>query len=50
MPEDQGWSYDGTKMTWEGTPASSVMLSGNSGSDVNIDINGISQIVFTIQQ
>ena len=50
MPEGQGWSYDGTKMTWEGTPASSVTLSGNSGSDVDININGISQIVFTIQQ
>lgn len=49
MPEDQGWTYDGTKMTWVGTLASSVTLVGNASFDVDIHINYISQIVFTVQ-
>ena len=49
MPEDQGWTFDGTKMTWEGTPASSVTLSGNSSFGEDIYISSISQIVFTVQ-
>ena len=49
LPEGQGWSLDGSTVTWEGTPASSVTLSGNDGFDVDININGISQIVFTVQ-
>ena len=49
MPEDQGWTFDGTKITWEGTPASSVSLSGNSSFGDDIYVNNISQIVFTVQ-
>ena len=49
MPEDQGWTFDGTKMTWEGTPASSVTLAGNSSFGDDIYVNYISQIVFTVQ-
>ena len=45
IPGNQGWTDDGTKVTWEGTPASSVTLAGN-----NISIYTISQIVFTVQQ
>ena len=44
IPGGQGWTDDGTKVTWEGTPAPSVTLAGN-----NISIYTISQIVFTIQ-
>ena len=44
IPGDQGWTDDGTKVTWEGTPATTVTL-----GDRNMNINSISQIVFTIQ-
>ncbi len=46
-----GWSYDGTKVTWQGTSAPSVTMNGvnaDPGEDVHID--NISQIVFTVQQ
>ena len=45
LPEGQGWSFDDSTVTWEYTPASSVTLSASS----DIDIIGISQIVFTVQ-
>lgn len=38
------WSSDRTTLTWSGTPASSVTLSGNQ-----FDIQSISSIVFTIE-
>ncbi len=41
----QGWNDDGTKVTWEGTPAPSVTL-----GDRDMSIYSISQIVFTVQQ
>lgn len=44
IPGNQGWTDDGTKVTWEGTPATTVALAGNW-----ISIYSISQIVFTIQ-
>ena len=46
LPEGQDWSFDGSTVTWEGTPASSVTLSAISETIVII---GISQIVFTVQ-
>lgn len=51
IPEGQGWTFDGTKVTWVGTPASSVTLAGNPGSAYEYThIGDISKIVFTIQQ
>ena len=46
-----GWSYDGTKVTWQGTSASSVTMNGvNAGPGEDVHIDYISQIVFTVQQ
>ena len=45
-----GWSYDGTKVTWQGTSAPSVTMNGvNAGPGEDVHIDYISQIVFTIQ-
>ena len=46
-----GWTYESSKLTWQGTPAQSVTLNGvdgEPGADIHID--NISQIVFTVQQ
>ena len=42
---NSGWSISGSTFVWSGTPADSVKLSGNGGSN----IMGISSIVFTIE-
>ena len=42
MVDDSNWSVDGTKITWESTPAQSVILKGWTV------IEGITQIVFTL--
>ena len=45
-----GWSYDGTKVTWQGTSAPSVTMNGvNAGPGEDVHIDYISQIVFTVQ-
>lgn len=46
-----GWTYESSKLTWQGAPAQSVTLNGvdgEPGADIHID--NISQIVFTVQQ
>ena len=47
-----GWDYDDEthKVTWQGTPASSVTMNGvNADPGEDVQISSISQIVFTVQ-